>query len=463
MAKQTIVTYPAVAKDSGLGTPLADAFKMVNDNFTELYNDETTGEVNSITATAPISRDQAVGPVTLSLDDLGITTGKIANDAVTEDKLANSINTAIAANTAKTGITSSQAADIVSNNAKNTDQTVSLSEGANVTITGTYPNFTIASNDVVGAVSSVNGQTAVVVLDTADISEDTNLYYTEARVAANSAVTLNTAKLTANTTNVTSAGALMDSEVTNLSQVKAFDSSDYLASSVTTITSGQASAITANTAKVTNATHTGEVTGSAGSTALTIANDAVTTAKIADASITQGKMAANSIDSNSYVDGSIDTIHIANGNITQEKMAANSIDSDQYIDGSIDTVHIANNNITHDKLENRYTAINAIGTTSGAFNIDFNLGAIQTVTLGGAHTGTFINFKIGQVIDIIITGNHALTFSATASGTPAINKVGDTAYDGTATQIIQVQCASDDSTTPIFYYACNTYADDTTP
>ena len=40
----------------------------------------------------------------------------------------------------------------------------------------------------------------------------------------------------------------------------------------TGITSGQASAITANTAKVTNATHTGDVTGS---TALTIAVDAV--------------------------------------------------------------------------------------------------------------------------------------------------------------------------------------------
>ena len=67
--------------------------------------------------------------------------------------------------------------------------------------------------------------------------------------------------------NVTSAGALMDSEVTNLSQVKSFDSSDYLASSVTTISGGQASAITANTAKVTNVstdlsktTATGQIT-----------------------------------------------------------------------------------------------------------------------------------------------------------------------------------------------------------
>ena len=99
MAKQTI-DIGTTAND-GTGTLLRDAFDMVNDNFTELYNDETTGEVNSITATAPISRDQAVGPVTLSLDDLGITTGKIADDAVTADKLANSINSEIALNTAK--------------------------------------------------------------------------------------------------------------------------------------------------------------------------------------------------------------------------------------------------------------------------------------------------------------------------------------------------------------------------
>lgn len=45
-----------------------------------------------------------------------------------------------------------------------------------------------------GAVDSVNGQTGVVVLTTTDINEGTNLYFTDARVEANSAVTLNTAK-----------------------------------------------------------------------------------------------------------------------------------------------------------------------------------------------------------------------------------------------------------------------------
>ena len=65
---------------------------------------------------------------------------------------------------------------------------------------------------------------------------------------------------------------------------------------------------TANTAKSTNATHTGEVTGSG---ALTITADAVTGAKIAD----------DAIDSEHYTDGSIDTAHIADDQITLAKMA----------------------------------------------------------------------------------------------------------------------------------------------
>ena len=52
------------------------------------------------------------------LQDDSVTTIKIADDAVTADKLANSINTAIAANTAKVGITTSQANAITANTAK---------------------------------------------------------------------------------------------------------------------------------------------------------------------------------------------------------------------------------------------------------------------------------------------------------------------------------------------------------
>ena len=79
-------------------------------------------------------------------------------------------------------------------------------------------NFTELYSDDAGDVNSVNGATGTVVLDSDDIAEGTtNEYYTEAKVSANTSVV-------------------------------------------------------ANTAKVTNATHTGDVTGS---TALTIANDVI--------------------------------------------------------------------------------------------------------------------------------------------------------------------------------------------
>jgi hypothetical protein len=82
--------------------------------------DVTTALSTGGIATAKIA-DSAI--TTAKIADSAITTAKIADDAVTADKLANSINTEIAANTAKTGITSSQASAITANTAKVTNAT----------------------------------------------------------------------------------------------------------------------------------------------------------------------------------------------------------------------------------------------------------------------------------------------------------------------------------------------------
>ena len=447
MAKQ-IINIGSTAND-GTGDPIRTAFQKAMSNFDELYTGSTS-DVDSLIAGAGISVDQATGNVTVTntAPDQTVTltsganvtiTGTYPNFTISSDDVVGAVNsvngqagvvvldsadiaedtnlyytearvsanTNVAANTAKVGITTQQAADIVTNNAKNTDQTVTLTEGANVTITGTYPDFTIASDDVVGAVNSVNGQAGVVVLDTADIAEDTNLYYTEARVEANSAVALNTAKtgittqqtsditannakVTANTANVTSAGALMDSEVTNLADVKAFDTTDYLASSVTTITtqqasdittnnaktgitSAQAGEITANTAKVTNATHTGDVTGDV---ALTIADDAVITSKILDANVTTDK--------------------------------------------------VANDAITYDKLGVEFTTTGAITTA-----LDFTANQVFTKTMTADTTFTYSNVGIGMVKDFILTGAFVPTFP---SGTKTVAGT----YDGSVSNLIQI-------------------------
>ena len=79
-----------------------------------------------------------------------------------------------------------------------------------------YVDSRIASKD---ALSELSG-------DSDDITEgSTNLFFTSAEQTKLSGIEAS-ADVT-DTANVTAAGALMDSEVTNLAQVKAFDSSDY--------------------------------------------------------------------------------------------------------------------------------------------------------------------------------------------------------------------------------------------
>ena len=151
-------------------------------------------------------------------------------------------------------------------------------------------------------------------ISTAMLADDA---VTEAKLAnaINTAIAANTAK-TSNATHtgdVTGATALtigndkvltamiLDSNVTTAKIADDAVTENKLANAINTtiaantaktgITSGQASAITANTAKVTNANHTGDVTGA---TALTIGNDKVLTAMILDDNVTAAKL-ANSI------------------------------------------------------------------------------------------------------------------------------------------------------------------------
>jgi hypothetical protein len=109
----------------------------------------------------------------------------VANNAKTGITSAQA--NAIVANTAKTGITTSQANAIVANTAKVSN--------ANHTgdVTGSTV-LTIGANKVKD--THIDWGTSAGQVSSADVVEQTNLYYTEARVSANSSVAANTAKQT---------------------------------------------------------------------------------------------------------------------------------------------------------------------------------------------------------------------------------------------------------------------------
>tara|TARA_R100001369_G_scaffold42796_1_gene69003 strand:+ start:902 stop:1558 length:657 start_codon:yes stop_codon:yes gene_type:complete len=178
------------------------------------------------------------------------------------------------------------------------------------------------------------------------------------------------------------------------------------AGDVNSIVAGTSISVSSATGDVTvtnsapNATHTGEVTGSG---ALTITNNAVTTAKI------------------------------------------------------------LNDNVTHDKLENRYTAEVAISTRTGTVAFDFSAGSSFKIAgdLTGAYTINITNYKKGQVATIYPLKAQSVTLTG-GSGTGVFNKVSGVNYDNTATSILQIECVDDQAANPVFFYSIATFAADST-
>jgi hypothetical protein len=292
MSKQS-VNIGTTAND-GTGSPLRTAFDFINDNTDEVYALLGNGTTLSIT-----------GDVTMSA---GAVT--IANDAVTGDKIADDVALA----------------------GSPTTTTQSAGDNSTKIATTAYADNAVANAiDAAPAALDTLNELAASLNDDADFAGTMTTSLAGKLSTANGAVgTSNLADSAVTTAKIT------DANVTTAKIADDAVTADKLANSINTeiaantaktgITSGQASAITANTAKVTNATHTGDVTGA---TALTIANNAVTTAKIAADAVDGTKIADDSIDSEHYVDASIDAAHIASSAVTNAKINNGAVNMDK--------------------------------------------------------------------------------------------------------------------------------------
>jgi hypothetical protein len=220
-----------------------------------------------------------------------------------------------------------------------------------------------SKHDQTDAVASVNTKVGSVVLDTSDISEVTNLYYTEGRVTANTSVA-------------------------------------------------------ANTAKVTNATHTGDVTGD---TALTIAADAVTMDMIVDVATDTflGRVTAAT--------GTVEVLTNAQAKTALDLTGTNSGDETEASIAEVDTGTNTTNYVSPDSFQGskrniRWLTFNlveagtatAIATNIGGDFVSPIAGVIQqsdttpfylyaTNSTAGTHT------TVGTVVDISIGGTSIMT------------------------------------------------------
>jgi len=188
---------------------------------------------------------------------------------------------------------------ITLNTAKDTNVSTDL------TITGTTGARVIISSD--GTDATIPVATAVVSGVMSKATYDEHLVNT-----AKTGIT--TDQATAISTNATDIATNVTDIATNATDIATNVTAIALNTAKTGITPAQTNAIAINTAKVTNATHTGDVTGA---TALTIANAAVTSSKIANDAVTSSKIASQVVTNEKIVTVSASkltgAVGIANG------------------------------------------------------------------------------------------------------------------------------------------------------
>ena len=247
-----------------------------------------------------------------------------------------------------------------------------------------------------------------------------------------------------------------------------------IAGDVDSVNAGSGISVNATTGNVTvtntaqNATHTGDVTGSG---ALTIADDAVVTAKILDANVTLAKIADAAANTIIVRDANSSGVLSAKAGATSELLIGNgtgftaaSLSGDVSMDNA-GAVTIANDAVEHSMLENRYTA-KATSTGTGDQNLNAST-ATSFLLTGNVATATLTiqNMKLGQVIDIQLTGtlsSAAITLATDFSST-TFYKVGSTDFDTAEKNVIQVVCIDDTDAAAIVNYSVGKLTADTTP
>ena len=390
--------------------------------------------------------------------------------------------------TAGTGI--GLAGGVVTNTAP--DQTVSLTAGTNVTISGTYPDFTINSTTEPAPVDSVNGYTGVVSIDSDDVAEGSvNLYDKTVSITGAGATTVTgtypnfniestdtlytegagidiTAGVVTNTapdqlvTITNSGSATVTGTYPNFNVDATDTNTTYTAGTgldltgtvfsntapdqTVTITGGSGVDITGTYPDFTIASVAGSqvirdlFSGTGSQTAFTLSGTPV------NENYTQVFISGVYQEKSGYtVSGNTLTFSEAPANLDVIEVISITtitiLGEVSSVNGQIGAVVLDSDDISEGTTNKfllddsvTYDKLGVEYTTSAAVaasDIDFSTAQVFTKTLTGATAFTFTNASIGMVKDLLITGDFALTF-------PTGSKIATGEYDGTVANLIQV-------------------------
>jgi len=126
---------------------------------------------------------------------------------------------------------------------------------------------------------------------------------------------------------------------------------------------------------------------------------------------------------------------------------------------------VLDDSVGHDKLSVRYTEDASITTLNGV--VDFDCSTASVFKLSGNITADYTidlsNYKKSQVITIYpLEGEFTVNLDAEGTSSNTFYKLAESDYDGTSSNILQIECVDDSSTAPVFFYSVTTFASDST-
>lgn len=122
---------------------------------------------------------------------------------------------------------------------------------------------------------------------------------------------------------------------------------------------------------------------------------------------------------------------------------------------------LSDNAVGHDKLSERYTEVTTITSLSGTVTFDCSTASVFKLSgdITADYTISLSNYKKGQVITVYpLKGEYTVTLAAAGSASNTFNKIAAADYDGTESNILQIECVDDSASDTIFFYSVATFA-----